>query len=253
VTAAPPTVLHVAPHPDDELLGAPATLFALRDRGWRVVNLACSLGRPDDAERRRAELAEACRRAGFELVIPAEFAPIGRTDDLDLARALISQEIRRTLKRTRAALLIGPSAEDGHHGHEVVGRAIEDAVGERPVRVMFWGLWRDLATPNLLVPFGEDRLTEIVSALGAHQGELERNRFDRLLEGRARANAVLGPERVFGYGSAGIDEPFAELLQDVTWSPGRGWRPEPPRIFDPSAPLGRLSSEESSGRSSSSR
>lgn len=46
--------------------------MALRDAGWYVVNLACGLGRPAHAERRRAELAEACRRAGFELVIPGE-------------------------------------------------------------------------------------------------------------------------------------------------------------------------------------
>jgi len=31
-------VLHLAPHPDDEALGAPATLLALRDAGHRVIN-----------------------------------------------------------------------------------------------------------------------------------------------------------------------------------------------------------------------
>ena len=42
-----PAVLAVSPHPDDELLGAGATLMALRDAGWRVINLAASLGRED--------------------------------------------------------------------------------------------------------------------------------------------------------------------------------------------------------------
>jgi LmbE family N-acetylglucosaminyl deacetylase len=271
VTVVSPTVLHVAPHPDDELLGAPATLFALRARGWRVVNLACSLGRPADAERRRAELSEACRRAGFELLIPAELLPIGRDDDLDRARSGLAAEIRRNLETTRAELIVGPSPDDGHHGHELVGRAIEDAVQEprgydadhehplqlrenpTPHQVMFWGLWRDLAQPNLLVPYDAARIEEIQHALAAHAGELKRNRYDRLLEGRATAHAVLGPERVFGYGSPGIAEPFAELLRVVTWSPGRGWQPEPPRLFDPSEPLGRLNAWGPSGRSSSSR
>lgn len=265
MTAAVRTVLHVAPHPDDELLGAPATLLALRDLGWRVVNLACSLGRPGDTERRRAELTEACRRAGFELVIPADLPPIGRDDDLERARRALATEIWQTAGRLGAELIVGPSPEDGHHGHEVVGRAIEDAVagdesrgaanrrGGVERRVMFWGLWRDLARPNLLVPFDARRLEEIQRALAAHVGELERNRFDRLLEGRAGANAVLGPERVFGYGTRGIPEPFAELLRDVCWSPGHGWRPQPARIFDPAAPLGDLSVWESSGRSSNSQ
>ena len=60
-------VLHCAPHPDDEAIGAPATLMALRDAGWRVVNLACGLGDPGRRRLREAELREACRLAGFEL------------------------------------------------------------------------------------------------------------------------------------------------------------------------------------------
>jgi LmbE family N-acetylglucosaminyl deacetylase len=269
VTGSTSTILHVSPHPDDELLGAPATLFALRDRGWRVVNLACSLGRPGDARRRRTELMEACRRARFELVIPAEPAQISRDDDLAGAESVLSAEIRRNLNTTGAAAVIGPSPEDGHHGHEVVGRAIENAVAAHPsgascaeprpqgspapLHVMFWGLWRDLARPNLLVPFDGARLQEIQHALAAHAGELTRNRYDRLLEGRASAHAVLGPERVFGFGSPGIAAPYAELLRDVTWSPSRGWQPEPPRVFDPEAPLGGVNPWGSSGRSSSSR
>jgi LmbE family N-acetylglucosaminyl deacetylase len=49
------TALHIAPHPDDELLGAGGTLLRLCDSGWTVVNLACSLGRPADTVRRTAD------------------------------------------------------------------------------------------------------------------------------------------------------------------------------------------------------
>jgi len=37
-------VLHVAPHPDDEALGAPCTLLRLKDAGARVVVVACGRG-----------------------------------------------------------------------------------------------------------------------------------------------------------------------------------------------------------------
>ena len=50
------TILHLSPHPDDEIAGAPATLMALREAGWRVVNVACGLGRPAQHQRRRAEV-----------------------------------------------------------------------------------------------------------------------------------------------------------------------------------------------------
>ncbi|MGO9823020.1 MAG: PIG-L family deacetylase, partial [Solirubrobacteraceae bacterium] len=72
-----PVVIGVSPHPDDELLGAPATLMGLRDAGWRVINFACALGRPEDHGRRRAELTRACELAGFELVIADPPVPIG--------------------------------------------------------------------------------------------------------------------------------------------------------------------------------
>jgi LmbE family N-acetylglucosaminyl deacetylase len=233
------TALGVSPHPDDELVGAPATLMALRDAGWRVVNLACSLGRAADRGRRRAELARACRRAGFELLIPDELPPIGAGDDLAHAQQALAGKISTAREDLAAELVIGPSPHDGHHGHEVVGRAIRDAVESRrePAHVIFWGLWADLPFPNVLVPFDAARLAEIQRALGAHSGELARNRLDRLLASRAAANAVLGPERVFGFGVRGTEYPYAELVTDVSWSADGGWRLSKPRQLDPQAPL----------------
>ncbi|MGO9822455.1 MAG: PIG-L deacetylase family protein [Solirubrobacteraceae bacterium] len=231
-----PVVIGVSPHPDDELLGAPATLMGLRDAGWRVINFACALGRPEDHGRRRAELTRACELAGFELVIADPPVPIGANDDLGLAQRALAEAITTQGQRYRARLLVGPSPHDGHHGHEVTGRAICDAVQSRgqPCEVMFWGLWGELPIPNLLTPFGPARMAEIQLALAAHAGELARNRFDRLLTARARANAVVGPERVFGFGGPGRQYEFAELLTQVSWSVGAGWRLVPAREFDPS-------------------
>jgi LmbE family N-acetylglucosaminyl deacetylase len=234
-----PSVIAVSPHPDDELLGAPATLMALRDSGWRVINLVCSLGRPEDHERRRAEVIAACRAAAFDLEIPDGLGPMGRDDDLERAQSRCSAAIVELVQRSGARLIVGPSPHDGHHGHETVGRAIRDAVEARrePMRVMFWGLWGELPIPNLFVPFDAPRLLEIQRALSSHAGELERNRFDRLLTGRASANAVLGPERVSGFGATGARHEYAELLIDAGWSPGAGWELAPPREFDPADPI----------------
>jgi LmbE family N-acetylglucosaminyl deacetylase len=244
----PPVVLGVSPHPDDELLGAPALLMALRDAGWRVVNLACSLGRPADRARRARELTEACRRAEFELLLAEGLPEIGVGEDLALARSALTRVVSTAVREQRARVIVGPSPHDGHHGHEVVGRAICDAVeaDSSSVTVLLWGLWADLPFPTMVVWFDRDRLTEIEDALAAHTGELARNRFDRLLAGRAAANAVLGPERVFGFGvrghaDAGVpggkpgDEGFAELLTEVKFDPSRGWRLGAPRTFNGSA------------------
>jgi LmbE family N-acetylglucosaminyl deacetylase len=234
----PRAVICVSPHPDDELLGAPATLMALRDAGWRVVNLACGLGRPADHGRRRAELTRACELAGFELVTMDPPARLGISDDLPVAQRAVAARIVAQLEQDGARLLFGPSPHDGHHGHEVVGRAIRDAVESRgaPCDVMFWGLWGELPVANVITGFGRARLAEVQRALAAHAGELGRNRFDRLLTGRAQANAVLGPERVFGFGSRGQPHDYAELLMHVGWSAGDGWRLAVAHEFDPLRP-----------------
>ena len=78
-----PTILHVAPHPDDEAVGCPGALLHLLDRGWTVVSVIASLGFEEQWERRRAEAQEAASRAGF---VPVFFDPPLNLDlDGDLA------------------------------------------------------------------------------------------------------------------------------------------------------------------------
>ena len=58
------TLLHLAPHPDDEVMGGPAIMLELQASGHRIINLACSLGRPEDQERREAEARESAGAPG---------------------------------------------------------------------------------------------------------------------------------------------------------------------------------------------
>ncbi|HEY2637780.1 MAG TPA: PIG-L family deacetylase, partial [Solirubrobacteraceae bacterium] len=141
-------VLHLAPHPDDEAVGAPATLLGLVAAGHDVVNLACSLGRPADQVRREAEAREACARAGFALEIVRPPPATSRGDDLAAAQAALTAAIAARLDGVD--LVVGPSPHDGHHGHEVVGRAARDAVpgAARPPRLWLWGVWADLPLPT---------------------------------------------------------------------------------------------------------
>ena len=149
-------MLHLAPHPDDEVIGAPATLLRLRDAGHRVVNLACSLGQPDQHERRRREVTEACRLAGFELLVLDPPLAISRGDDFELAQRRLAEEVRRLIAEYDVALVVAPTPHDGHYGHEVVGRAARDAVAARgPVCLWMWAIWADLPLPTLFCPFDE--------------------------------------------------------------------------------------------------
>jgi LmbE family N-acetylglucosaminyl deacetylase len=205
------TVLHLSPHPDDEVLGAGATLLGLRDAGHRIINLACSLGRPEQHERRRAEVTEACRRAGFELVVHDPPLALSEHDDAFAARRLLGRTLETLITEERVDLLISPDRDDAHPAHKTVGMAARTA----GVPWWTWALWRDLGRPTIFSPFGDRRLAELQHVLAAHRGEVDRNDYHDLLRARAISARVLGAERVFGFGSERrAEEPYAELLAD---------------------------------------
>lgn len=239
--AGPLTVLHLAPHPDDEVIGAPATLLRLRDAGHRVVNLACSLGRPDQRERRRKEVTEACRRAGFELEVLEPPLRISDGDDLALAQRTLTDEVRRLVRTLDVGLVVAPTPHDGHYGHEVVGRAARDALaadGAPPI--WMWAIWADLPLPTLFSPFGEEELARATYALCAHAGEIRRNDYVHLVRCRGVTSRVLGAERVFGFGELGRGVAYAELLTEVAFGDGDWWAGAP-REPDPADPLRAVS------------
>jgi LmbE family N-acetylglucosaminyl deacetylase len=219
------TVLQLSPHPDDEAIGAGATLLALREAGHRVINAACGLGRPDQARRREAELREACARAGFELAI------------VDPSLELTTWVATRVVEDD-VGLVVSPSPHDGHPAHERVGRAAREGIerGGGGARWWMWGLWADLPLPTLVTEFGEARMDDVLAVLAPHAGELERNDYAALVRSRALTNRVLGAERVFGFGSAGLDGPYAELLTELSLHDGR-WMAYEPRRLDPASPL----------------
>lgn len=217
--------LHLAPHPDDEMLGAPGTLLTLKDAGWTVVNLACSLGRSDQSRRRRRELQTACARTGLLLRLTAAPIAISSNDDLRAAEAQLTDEIAAAIGDLLPALVIGPSPHDAHHAHELVGRATHAAIARSRMRPRWWmwNLWADAPTPTLYVELGPTILERAAHGLAAHRGELERNAYQRLLYARSQVAAVLGVERVFGWGTSAPAAQCAEILTEVLSDRSEQW------------------------------
>ncbi len=219
-----PTVVHVAPHPDDEAVGCPGSLLHLLDRGWTVVSVVASLGFAEQWARRRGEAEEAARRAGFVPVFLDPPLHIDLDADLALATRRIATELPAIVHEHGASVVVSPSPHDVHHGHETVGRGVQRALAVLPptVRWWMWGVWGDLPAPNVFYAFDDTILQRAAHILDAYAGELERNDYQRLLAGRASANAVLGSERVFGFGSpAASTLPYAEVLTEVRLLDGR--------------------------------
>jgi LmbE family N-acetylglucosaminyl deacetylase len=233
-----PTVVHISPHPDDEALGAPVLLQQLVDQGWRVINLLLSLGRPGDENRRRREAELAAHRAGLELHVLEPRARLSAADDVVETQRILVEQLAAVVADP-IDLFVSPSPHDGHHGHETAARALRDAIecSQRPARWWMWGLWADLPIPTLYLPYGEDLQRRSDLLVAAYAGELSRNDYRHLLHGRGRVNAVLGSERVFGFGASAVSlEPFAELLTEVVFD-GARWCIGQPRVLDTTKPF----------------
>src|SRR6202453_3636403 len=103
-----PTVVHVAPRPDDEPLGSPGALLHLLDRGWQVVSVIVSLGFPDQHTRRRAEFEEASRRANFVPIFLEPPLGISLDDDLTVAIERVATELPVIVAPFRDCLVVSP-------------------------------------------------------------------------------------------------------------------------------------------------
>lgn len=234
-------MLHVSPHPDDELLGAPATLMALRDAGHQVVNLAVALGRPEHNERRRAELDEACARAGFALLVVDPPIAISAGDDRAHGEARVRAAIAAVLDGPDPpGLVVGPGPHDVHHGHELVGRAIRDELAARADTPPWWiwAVWGDLPMPIIITAVDQARVDEITHALSAHAGEMERADYRVQLQARMRMTATLAAEKIFGFGAPALGTERAEVVTEVVRRDGH-WLLGAPRALDAATPLGR--------------
>jgi LmbE family N-acetylglucosaminyl deacetylase len=227
------TVLHVAPHPDDECIGAPCTLLGLADRGARVIVVACGLGRPADQERRRRELVAATSLAGLDLVVREPPAALSSSDDLDAARAALTPWLTGLLDEHDADLVIGPQLHDVHPAHEAVALAVQAAIpaSRRPPVWWQWGIWADLPVPTLLVPCPDELVERGLAWLRCYPGELSRNDYADMVRAAHRLNAIRGVERLGGFGSARLGTADAELLTELGWD-GRGWRLGVPRVAE---------------------
>lgn len=141
----PPTALVVAPHPDDETIGAFGLIRALKAAGSEVRVLVVSDGAGSHrgsvrwprrrlvAERRR-ETRRAMRRLGLHA---------GEIDFLGLPDGGLPDRPASALLPPRfthgVALLVGPSEGDAHPDHVAVARAIRAC--RVPARRLAYHVW----------------------------------------------------------------------------------------------------------------
>ncbi len=145
-TQSSPRAVVVAPHPDDEVLGAGATMFDLCRAGWDVTVVVVSDGDQSHpgAEglggKRRVESNQAAAWLGAKK--PPQF--LGFPDgNLAEHGGAISEQLLDILDGS--ALIIGPWRHDGHPDHAATAEAVEHACASAflapEVRMWQYAIW----------------------------------------------------------------------------------------------------------------
>lgn len=138
----------VAPHPDDEVIGAAGLIGALRRQGSDVHVIVVSDGaasHPGSMRWPRRRLVAARRQESLRAlrrlaVLPDRVTFVGLPDGgLTAQGARCRQELHRLLARCAADLVVGPAANDAHPDHRAVADALRAWRGGR--RRLSYRVW----------------------------------------------------------------------------------------------------------------
>jgi len=230
LAADAPVVMIFSPHPDDECIVGGLPVRLQLECGWRVVNVAVTQGSKRDRQLARwDELVGACDYLGFGLerigsVGLENVSPQARLSDPSGWRTKVGA-IVEILQRVRPVAILFPHVLDWNGTHIGVHHLVMDALamlGDQlstyMVETEFWG---QNYSPNLLVEISEDDLTDLMTALTFHVGEVRRNPYHLTLPCWMANNVRLGGETVGGQGMAPPDFPFGTVYRLRRWVGGR--------------------------------
>lgn len=144
-------IVVLAPHPDDETLGAGGLLATAARAGLRTEVVLATLGEashpgsPEHPPQRLAEL----RRHEFALALrglhPAVLGTeLGLPDGggLEEHRGALAEAVEAALDRAGAApVLVAPWRADGHRDHRIAGEIAEAIAARRGVRLLEHPIW----------------------------------------------------------------------------------------------------------------
>ena len=254
VLAAPPADAPVcavfSPHPDDEAISGALAWRLRHECGWRVVNVAVTLGsRPERRAARWAEAQACCDHLGFELLAASGAPGTGlegvRPADAHSHSAAWQAAVAAAvsvLKHIQPRLLICPHELDGHDAHIGTSLLARQAValsGLPLVDVMLSEYWNTQLRPQLAVGLQATDVATLMDALCLHAGEVSRHPYQRLLPAWFLDSARRGAERVGRPGSQALPFHMASLYGWQRWQADQ-WQSMPPALWPPGVSEGSL-------------
>jgi N-acetylglucosamine malate deacetylase 1 len=246
-----PTVMVLAPHPDDECITGALPLRLMRQAGAQVLAVPVTLG--SNKGRRAGRLGElrgACAFLGFDVALPPPEAqeritPEARAADPDQWRRATGA-LAAIIAAARPALLLYPHASDWNRTHMGTHLLALDALALLPAeftcQVAETEYWATMPAPNLLVESSAEEVADLVAAVAFYAGEVQRNPFHLRLPAWMQDNVRRGGEVVGGQGGAAPAFEFATLYRTGRWQAGSFTAAPAPQLLaagaDPAALLG---------------
>jgi LmbE family N-acetylglucosaminyl deacetylase len=225
-----PKALFFSPHPDDECISGGIALRLLREAKMNVLNVAVTQGSKKERQAERFhELEGACKYIGFGLLTTGpngleKINPQTRARDSAHWSACV-KVIADILQQHRPRIIIFPHQQDWNSTHIGTYFLVMDALRQMPanfepflVETEFWGQMND---PNLMLEISPQDLTDMISALTFHVGEVQRNPYHLLLPAWMLDNVRRGAELVGGQGAVASDFTFAALNRLRKWRGGK--------------------------------
>jgi LmbE family N-acetylglucosaminyl deacetylase len=236
--AQPGHCLIFAPHPDDECIVGALPLRLRQEAGWRVSNVAVTLGsNPARRASRWAELQDACAVLGFDCIRVGE-------DGLSDVRADTAERLPRLwqvhveaiaalLAKHRPALVLAPHALDDNPSHRGVHRLVVEAIATARLDTVLahTEFWATQPAPNALVQTSIADTARLITALERHAGEIARNPYHLRLPAFLADAVRRGGELVLGAGATPPDFAFATLYRFVAYRAGQPIAELPRRVF----------------------
>lgn len=221
-----PRALIFSPHPDDESITGALPLRLLREMKMNVVNVAVTLGsRKDRQLERMKELRNACNYLGFGLIQTAErglekINARSREQSPELWREAV-QAVAGIIADNRPNTIFIPHENDMNTTHIGTHLLVTDALRTLPDSFCCWvcatEFWSPMSNPNLMVEISVADLTDLVTALSFHVGEVNRNPYHLRLPAWMQDNVRRGGELVGGQGMQPPDFVFAVLYRLQKW------------------------------------
>lgn len=244
-----PVCLLFSPHPDDESITGALALRLRQQSGWRVVNVAVTLGsRLERRAARWAELQDSCGLLGFELVAAAQPAQgmdgirVPEADANTPAWQAAVARIAALLAHYQPAAVVCPHALDGHEVHIATSRLVQQALQASPAlrtHLLLSEYWNTQLTPRLMVELSDADVGRLMQATALHVGEVQRNPYHLSLPAWLIDSARRGAERVGGQGAAASGMAYAALYGWQFWEGGVA-RDMPQQVVRLTTDLGTL-------------